>query len=67
MGLYDREYYRDEKSGIRLGADWSAVTTLIVINVAVFLADLFTENHWISEHFGSSPICSIIRCGSINC
>ncbi len=42
MGLYDREYYRDEPRGTMLGGDWSAVTTLIVINVLVFLAELFT-------------------------
>lgn len=55
MGLYDREYYREEKSGIRLGGDWSAVTTLIVINVAVFLVDLFTENHWLTKHLELQP------------
>ncbi len=48
MGLYDREYYRNEPRGMMLGSDWSAVTTLIVINVLVFLAELFTtQNHWI--------------------
>ena len=49
MGIYDREYYRDEPRGYSLGGDWSAVTTLMVINVAVFLADAFSSNHWIAR------------------
>ena len=44
MGLYDRDYYREDKPGIRLGGDWSAVTTLIVINAVVFLAEIFTSD-----------------------
>ena len=36
MGLYDRDYYREEeRSGIHLAANWSAVTTLIAVNVAI--------------------------------
>jgi membrane associated rhomboid family serine protease len=38
MGIYDREYYRDETQGARSGGSWSAVGTIIVINVAVFVA-----------------------------
>jgi membrane associated rhomboid family serine protease len=59
MGLYDREYYREEKPGIRLGGDWSAVTTLIVINIAVFLAEIFTQqvgqHSWLEENLGLQP------------
>ncbi|HEY2840561.1 MAG TPA: rhomboid family intramembrane serine protease, partial [Pirellulales bacterium] len=40
MGLYDREYYREERTGWRLGGDHSMVNILIAINVAVFLAEL---------------------------
>ncbi|HEY2761014.1 MAG TPA: rhomboid family intramembrane serine protease [Pirellulales bacterium] len=50
MGLQDRDYYRDEEPGVRLGGNWSAVTTLIVINVAIWLADLFSNNHWLAEN-----------------
>src|SRR5947207_1727666 len=38
MGIYDREYYRDETEGARQGGSWSAVGTIIVLNVAVYLA-----------------------------
>ena len=55
MGLQDRDYYREEEPGIRLGSNWSAVTTLIVINVALWAADLFTENHWITKHLELDP------------
>src|SRR5262249_41045216 len=41
MGIYDREYYRDEPRRPGIGS-WSAVTTLIVINVAVFIADMLS-------------------------
>ena len=42
MGLYDRDYYREEEpSGIRLAANWSAVTTLIVANVAIAAVGMF--------------------------
>ncbi len=49
MGIYDREYYRDEPRRPGIG-DWSAVTTLIVINVAVYVADMVSAHHWIVEH-----------------
>ena len=39
MGIYDRDYSRDEPQGIFLGGTWSMVTTLIVINVAIFFID----------------------------
>ena len=62
MGLYDRDYYRDEEpSGIRLAANWSAVTTLIVVNVAIALCGMFlpidrlTKQNWLTEHFGLAP------------
>ena len=59
MGLYDRDYYREDKPGIRLGGDWSAVTTLIVANVAVAVVGLFffpanpiTKSNWLTENLG---------------
>ena len=42
MGLYDRGYYREE-SGLDLRPDWnqrSAVSILIIVNVAVFIANM---------------------------
>jgi membrane associated rhomboid family serine protease len=53
MGIYDREYYRDEPRRPGIG-QWSAVTTLIVINAAVFVADMFSPDHWIAEHLALS-------------
>ncbi len=43
MGLYDREYYREEPRGIVLGGDMSVTTTLILINALVFVADMFSN------------------------
>jgi len=42
MGLYDREYYRDEyeRRGIQLTGPRSAVAVIIVINAVLFLANL---------------------------
>jgi membrane associated rhomboid family serine protease len=69
MGIYDREYYRDEPRRPGVG-DWSAVTTLIVINVAIWVIDQFTPNptrrlgewlvvdssrHWLDAHMQLLP------------
>jgi membrane associated rhomboid family serine protease len=44
MGLYDRDYIReDQQPGFFLGAQRSMVTTLILINVGVFLVDVLLE------------------------
>ena len=43
MGLYDREYYREESPGFFLRGDRMMVTNLILINVAIYLADLFLD------------------------
>lgn len=48
MGLYDREYYRDERQGFSLTGSRSMVANLILINLAVYVAELvmppsFTE------------------------
>jgi membrane associated rhomboid family serine protease len=40
MGIYDREYYREEPRGFFLGGDRTMVVNLIIINAAVFLADV---------------------------
>jgi membrane associated rhomboid family serine protease len=44
MGLYDRDYIReDNQPGFFLGAQRSMVTTLIIINVGVFLVDVLLD------------------------
>jgi membrane associated rhomboid family serine protease len=55
MGVYDREYYREEQRGFNLGGDWSAWATLIVINVGVFVLDMFSPDHWLSDHLKLQP------------
>ncbi len=43
MGVYDRDYYRDESRGFVLGGDMSVVSTLILVNAVVFLVDVFSD------------------------
>ncbi len=44
MGIYDREYYRDESRGFTLGGPSarSMVTNLILVTVGIYLVDLFS-------------------------
>ena len=44
MGIYDREYYRDEPRGILLTGQRSVVVNLILVNAAVFLLDLLLQH-----------------------
>jgi membrane associated rhomboid family serine protease len=45
MGIYDRDYYREgsEQPGVRLRVPYSMVNRLIIINVIIFLADVFSD------------------------
>lgn len=43
MGLYDRDYVREEPRGFFLGGDRSLVVNLIVANVGIFLVDSLFE------------------------
>ena len=55
MGLSDREYYREQPpAGFSIGGQRSMVTTIIIINVAVYLFDvLFTnQQYWLSDMLG---------------
>jgi membrane associated rhomboid family serine protease len=54
MGIYDRDYYREDSGRSMLG-DWSAVTILIVINAAVFFIDMFSDNHWLVGNLSLRP------------
>jgi len=42
MGIYDRDYYREERPLFSVGAPRSAVGILIAINVAIWILDFFT-------------------------
>jgi membrane associated rhomboid family serine protease len=39
VGIYDRDYYRHERAGFSLGGPRTAILTLILANVAVYLLD----------------------------
>ena len=39
MGLYDRDYYRDDQKYRKTGSGHSAVTILILLNVGLYIAD----------------------------
>lgn len=54
MGLYDREYVRDEHRGFFLGGDRTMVTNLLLVNGVVYLADLLFEGR-ISEALKLRP------------
>jgi membrane associated rhomboid family serine protease len=63
MGVYDRDYYRDEPRGMVLGGDMPVTIALILVNSVVFLVDAFTFNRpagidpnsiGFSEHLGLS-------------
>jgi membrane associated rhomboid family serine protease len=40
MGLYDRDYVREEEQGFFLGGDLSMVARLMILNVGIFLVDV---------------------------
>jgi len=44
MGLYDRDYLRDEPRGFTLGSDMSVTNTLILVNVAIYIIDVFADS-----------------------
>ncbi len=43
MGIYERDYYQGEQSGIQLGGPRTMVATIILINVAVYLVQILTR------------------------
>ena len=63
MGLYDRDYVRDEPPpGVQLRAPRSMVVTIIMINVAVWLANyLFTHEENTLTYSLSATVYSVIR------
>jgi len=55
VGIYDRDYYRQERPGVSTYAPRSVVTALIVVNVVVWIADAFSSptalgGRWLSDH-----------------
>ena len=63
MGIYDREYYReDEPRGGLMGGSWSIVAQLIVVNVVFYLADMLLAQgqgeaaiHWLFDKLSARP------------
>lgn len=55
MGVYDRDYYREEDGppGIQFGGQMM-VTKLVIITAAVFFVDLFT-NTWLANRLSITP------------
>ena len=54
MGIYDRDYYRDEPRRSLMG-NWSAVTILIVVNVVIFVLDQFMDQARLTANIGWTP------------
>jgi membrane associated rhomboid family serine protease len=61
MGIYDRDYYRDEQPepGIQLGQR-TVVTNLVIVNVALFLLNMFLvvdkgPPNWLTDHLSITP------------
>jgi membrane associated rhomboid family serine protease len=52
VGIYDREYYRPERPGSPSYLPQTVVGAIIVVNVVIWLADLFTPSNWLSENLG---------------
>ena len=66
MGIYDRDYYREERPLFAVGAPRTAVGVLIAVNVALWILDFFTAptrgnpltgeiaGRWLSDHLAVS-------------
>ena len=66
MGIYDRQYYRDDDmpGGIQLGGQRMMVTNLVLLNLAIFVVDAFTPGiyagselvgRWLSDKLTLRP------------
>jgi membrane associated rhomboid family serine protease len=57
MGIYDRDYYQEERPGLRLGGPRLMVTNLVIINVAIWLVDIvfFSQTHELSRSLSLKP------------
>ena len=56
MGMYDRDYYRDERGGFSLSFPSSVIGRLVLANVALWLADglLFNQQHLLTSWLAAS-------------
>jgi len=55
MGIYDRDYYQDDRpQGMQLGRPQSAVVKLVILNAAFFLVNLFTQS-WLFNQMAATP------------
>lgn len=55
MGIYDRDYYREERPLFAVGAPRSAVGVLIAVNVAFWIVNFFTPgNAWLTVNMAVS-------------
>ncbi len=59
MGIYDRDYYRQEPTGFQVRAPGTIVGTLILINVVVFLANAFAHVGF-ADRLGNNPLNYIL-------
>lgn len=50
MGIYDRDYYRPERSGVTFGFPQSMVGRLVLLNVALWAVDGLVTGGWITQH-----------------
>jgi membrane associated rhomboid family serine protease len=55
VGLYDRDYYREQRPGFTLRAPQTVVSALILINVAIWVVDFLTEAHWLGNAMAVGP------------
>ncbi len=60
MGIYDRDYYRQGGSGIQLRMPRTAVTAIILINVAVYVAEIITCPA--DARLGDGPVVEMLAC-----
>ena len=61
MGIYDRDYYRQGGSGFRLRAPRTAVVAIILINFAVFVAELITRDSGVVVDALACHVSSLAR------
>ena len=69
MGIYDRDYYRQGGSGIQLRMPRTAVTAIILINVAVYIAEMVAPAAVVSALacYAALQICTETRLRARGC
>jgi membrane associated rhomboid family serine protease len=56
MGVYDRDYYREEQRppAMEFGGQMM-VTKLVIVTAAIFFVDLFTKDRWLTNTLSITP------------